>query len=55
MQKVSPTLKWKVLKLAKDEEGRFCSCSMKVIAGSLMACAMALQELCSDTMLNFDA
>jgi hypothetical protein len=34
---------------------RFCSCSMKVAIGSLMSYAMDLQELFSDTMLNFYA
>jgi hypothetical protein len=38
--------------------GRFCSCSKKVttsLKSDGVACAMALQENYSDTMLNFNA
>jgi hypothetical protein len=56
MQKLAPTFKWKVQKLAKEGGSFFfCSCNKKVTTGFSMACAMALQELCSDTMLNFNA
>jgi hypothetical protein len=54
-EKIIPNVQVEGDKTILTRGGHFCSCNMKVKVGSSMDCAMAHQELFSDTMLNFNA